>query len=460
MFSPRAFSSRYILLSGGDFLVATIAAYLCLASLSHSGYPTGTDYHWWRIAFLVGLVFVVPLYFSDSYSLAHKDYTRPVAAILASGLSLSVILIIVMLFSGSFFASRNLCLLTLIIITSCLIAWRLILNLFAKSHVARRVFILNNTQIGRTLAHEIEQHQHLGYRLLGFVSAEQHGRAVRDTSSSRDVSYFSSSLEAVINDSGPLTLVVDPADTLPLTPEQFLKMRAMGIEVNDCESFYELITGKLPVGELRHSWLVFAPGYLRERWRLATKRLIDIVASCTLLVLTLPVALIAAIAVKLDSPGAIFYHQDRVGIEGRVIRISKFRSMHVDAETRTGAVWAAQRDPRVTRVGRLIRLFRIDELPQLLNVIKGDMSLVGPRPERPEIVAKLTLAMPLYSHRHSMRPGLTGWAQVCYPYGATIEDAREKLCYDLYYVKNWSLLLDLQIMLQTIKVVIYGRGAR
>jgi len=179
-----------------------------------------------------------------------------------------------------------------------------------------------------------------------------------------------------------------------------------------------------------------------------------------LLVLTLPIALIAAIAVKLDSPGPIFYQQDRLGMGGQVFRIFKFRSMRVDAESSTGAAWATPRDPRVTHVGRLMRLLRIDELPQLFNVIRGDMSLVGPRPERPEIVARLVPTIPLYNHRHTMRPGITGWAQICYQYGATVEDAREKLCYDLYYIKNWSLFLDLQIMLQTMKVVLYGRGAR
>lgn len=237
-------------------------------------------------------------------------------------------------------------------------------------------------------------------------------------------------------------------------------MRAMGIGINDCESFYELITGKLPVSELRHTWLVFAPGFVRKRWSVAVKRLIDVVVGCALLLLTLPISLIAVIAIKLDSPGGAFYHQDRVGMGGLVFRIMKLRSMYIDAETKTGAIWAAKGDSRVTPVGRLIRRIRIDELPQLINVIKGDMSLVGPRPERPEIITKLAHTIPLYSHRHSMRPGLTGWAQVCYPYGATVEDTTEKLCYDLYYIKNWSLLLDLQIMLQTMKVVLYGRGAR
>jgi lipopolysaccharide/colanic/teichoic acid biosynthesis glycosyltransferase len=436
----------------------------------------------------VGLLFVVPLYFTDSYSLAHEDYGRPLVSILASGVCLSLILIVVMLRSDGIFARRTLYIASLTITTTCLIVWRLALGLFAKSHVARRVVILCNTQLGRILAREIEERRHLGYRLIGVVPTEQRSRAVGESSSpgqtnylpspfdaqlsgSRPLAlvvdsspgqtnYLPSPFDALLSGSRPLTLVVDASESRPLALEQLLKMRAMGIGVNDCESLYELVTGKLPVSELLYSWLAFAPGFVRKRWSVAAKRLIDIVVGCALVVLTLPIALIAAIAVKFESPGGIFYEQDRVGMGDLVVRIFKLRSMYVNAETKIGAVWAAQLDPRVTAVGRLIRLFRIDELPQLINVIKGEMSLVGPRPERPEIVAKLMLTIPLYSHRHSMRPGLTGWAQVCYPYGATVEDAREKLCYDLYYIKNWSLLLDLQIMLQTVKVVLYGRGAR
>ena len=460
MFAPKASSSRYVLMSGGDFLVATIAAYICFAIFSRFGYPISGEYHLLRIAPLVGLFFVVPLYFTDSYSLEREDYARPVVAILASGFSLSGILLIVMLRSEGIFASRRLYIISLTITTICLILWRLALDVFSKSHVARRVVILCNTQIGRILAREIEERRHLGYRLVSFVPTEQGPRAVGETHSPGETSYFPASFDTLLSEGGPLTLVVDASESLPLVLEQLLKMRAMGIGVNDCESFYELVTGKLPVSELLYSWLAFAPGFVRKRWSVAAKRLADIVVGCALLVLTLPIAVIAAIAVKVESPGGIFYQQDRVGMGGLVVRIFKLRSMYVDAETKTGAVWAAQRDPRVTAVGRLIRLLRIDELPQLINVIKGEMSLVGPRPERPEIVAKLMLTIPLYSHRHSMRPGLTGWAQVCYPYGATVEDAREKLCYDLYYIKNWSLLLDLQIMLQTVKVVLYGRGAR
>jgi sugar transferase (PEP-CTERM system associated) len=447
-----------MLMSGGDFLVVTIAAYIGFSIFAKSGYRAFVEHHLWGMAPLVGLFVAIIMYFSDSYALDRTAYRRSVLAVLASGAI--GILIVVMLVSEDLLTSRRLYVTSLASTTVCLILWRSALDMFAKHHVARRVIILSNTQIGEILAREIEDRHHLGFRLVDFVPAEQRSRAVGESHSSGHIDYLPSFIDSMIRDGRPLTIVVDAIDSLPLTPEQLLQMRARGIGIKDCESFYELTTGKLPVRELRQSWLVLAPGYVRERWRMAAKRLVDLAAACTLLVLTLPIALIAAIGLKLGSPGPIFYQQDRVGMGEVVFRIFKFRSMCVDAETRTGAVWAAQRDPRITRVGRLIRLLRIDELPQLFNVIKGEMSLVGPRPERPEIVARLVRTIPLYNHRHSMRPGLTGWAQVCYPYGATVEDAREKLCYDLYYIKNWSLMADLQIMSRTLKVVLYGRGAR
>jgi exopolysaccharide biosynthesis polyprenyl glycosylphosphotransferase len=433
---------------------------MCSTIFSRVGYPVVASYHLWRIAPLVGLLFIIALYFSDSYSLSNDDYRRAIVAIVASGASYLGVLIVVIHGNQGLFASRRLFVASAAITTVCLILWRLVLDFFVKSHVARRVVIFGNTRIGTILAREIEERRRLGYRLVVSEPVEQRSHAVGESPWSAQISYLPAFFDRLIKDSRPLTLVVDPAESLPLAPEELLKLRAMGIGINDCESFYELITGKLPVSELRHTWLVFAPGFVRKRWSVAAKRLIDIVVACILLVLTLPITLIAAIAVKLNSPGGIFYQQDRVGMGGKVFRILKLRSMYVDAEIRTGAIWAAQNDPRVTTVGRLMRRVRIDELPQLINIIKGEMTLVGPRPERQEIVTNLARTIPLYSHRHSMRPGLTGWAQVCYPYGATVEDATEKLCYDLYYIKNWSLLLDLQIMLQTMKVVLYGRGAR
>jgi exopolysaccharide biosynthesis polyprenyl glycosylphosphotransferase len=206
--------------------------------------------------------------------------------------------------------------------------------------------------------------------------------------------------------------------------------------------------------------LVFAPGFIRSPSRTLFKRLVDIIGAVMIGVLSLPISVIAAIAIKLESPGPVLYSQDRVGLRNRVFRVYKFRSMRDGAEESTGPVWAAQNDPRATHVGRILRRLRLDELPQLFNVLRGDMSLVGPRPERPELVRELAQALPLYDYRHCVRPGLTGWAQISSPYGASVEDSREKLSFDVYYVKNWSLAFDLQIMIETFKVMMLGRGAR
>jgi exopolysaccharide biosynthesis polyprenyl glycosylphosphotransferase len=266
-------------------------------------------------------------------------------------------------------------------------------------------------------------------------------------------------LENLIGRRGSGRLVIEDGQSLPGSTYDLMKLRVRGLRIQDCETFYEQITGKLPVGNLREQWLLFAPGFACQGWRLYLKRIIDVVAAAILTVLTLPIMIMTALCIKLESSGPIFYSQLRAGREGRTFRIRKFRSMYQDSEQRTGAVWARRNDPRVTRVGRVIRRLRVDELPQLLNILAGDMSLIGPRPERPEIISNLERAIPTYAYRHLIRPGLTGWAQVCYPYGSSLEDAKEKLCYDLYYIKNWSLGLDLQIMLQTVKVVLYGRGA-
>jgi exopolysaccharide biosynthesis polyprenyl glycosylphosphotransferase len=233
-----------------------------------------------------------------------------------------------------------------------------------------------------------------------------------------------------------------------------------GNEVIDLESFYERMTGKLPVALLRETWLVFAPGFVRSRLRAFLKRTIDIAGTIAIGLVFLPVALVAVLFIPLESRGPVLYSQQRVGLDGRPFLLYKFRSMRDGAEHETGPVWAAVDDARVTRLGRLIRRFRIDELPQLFNVLRGDMSLVGPRAERPEMVAELSRKLPLFDYRHSVRPGLTGWAQICWPYGASLDDARDKLCYDLYYIKNWSLVFDLQIIIQTPKVMLFGRGAR
>ncbi len=241
---------------------------------------------------------------------------------------------------------------------------------------------------------------------------------------------------------------------------QLLECKMYGLNIIDYCSFFELATGHLPVNALNTSWIIFSDGFRRDPVRLLAKRVFDMCVSLLLLALMAPLMIVTALAVKLESRGPIFYRQVRVGEYGRTFEIWKFRSMRTDAESDGVARWAQSNDNRVTRVGKFIRLTRIDELPQLFNVLLGDMSFVGPRPERPEFTSQLEKHIPYYSNRHAVRPGITGWAQIRYPYGASVDDARRKLQYDLYYVKNHTLFLDLVVLFQTAQVVLFGKGAR
>jgi exopolysaccharide biosynthesis polyprenyl glycosylphosphotransferase len=241
---------------------------------------------------------------------------------------------------------------------------------------------------------------------------------------------------------------------------KLLEMKLDGVSFDHLASVYEEYTGKIAVENLRPSWLVFSEGFRKSRLLKAGKRVSDLVASGIGLTLGAPIIALVALAVRLTSKGDVFYHQERVGLHGRVFMVHKFRSMRQNAEAGTGAVWASKSgDARVTSIGGFLRRTRLDELPQLWNVFVGEMSLVGPRPERPQFVSQLTEQIPFYGQRHIVRPGLTGWAQVRYSYGASVEDAMQKLQYDLFYIKNMSLALDLFIALSTVKTVILRRGA-
>jgi exopolysaccharide biosynthesis polyprenyl glycosylphosphotransferase len=232
-----------------------------------------------------------------------------------------------------------------------------------------------------------------------------------------------------------------------------------GVAFDHLASVYEEYTGKIAVENLRPSWFIFSDGFRKSAALVMVKRLVDVIAGGIGVVLSLPVMLLVALLIKLTSRGAVLYHQARVGQHGRIFTVHKFRSMVSDAEATTGAVWAQENDSRVTPIGGFLRRSRLDELPQLWNVLRGDMSLVGPRPERPEFVRNLTEKIPFYGQRHVVRPGLTGWAQIRYTYGASVEDAMEKLQYDLFYIKNLSLALDLFILVSTVKTVLQRRGA-
>src|SRR5574338_874858 len=256
------------------------------------------------------------------------------------------------------------------------------------------------------------------------------------------------------------TVAVCLEDRRAVLPVQtLLDMKAMGRDVVDGHYLYEEESGRLSIDHLKPSALIFSTGFRRRLISMVFKRMVDIVVSLAGLLVLIPLTLLLAVAIKLDSPGSVFYRQMRVGLRGRPYMIWKFRSMRQDAE-QSGARWASTQDPRISRVGRWIRKWRLDELPQLINVMKGEMSLVGPRPERPVFVQELRNTIPYYDLRHTVRPGITGWAQTRFRYGASKEDSHVKLQYDLFYVKNLSLTLDFRIVIHTVKVMLMGEGAR
>lgn len=239
-----------------------------------------------------------------------------------------------------------------------------------------------------------------------------------------------------------------------------LDCKIKGIRVSDLSTHFEKTLGQIHLGYVNAGWLIFGDGFDQGLLRTAVKRVFDIVAAAVLLFAAAPIMLVTALLIMLDSPGPALYRQQRVGLNGKPFDIVKFRSMRADAEKDGQPRWASAADDRITRVGRVLRMLRIDELPQLFNVLKGDMSIVGPRPERPFFVESLTREIPFYAVRHSVKPGVTGWAQVRYHYGSTVEDSQQKLQYDLYYVKNHTLFLDLLILFETVSVVLTGKGAR
>ena len=299
-----------------------------------------------------------------------------------------------------------------------------------------------------------------GLTPVAFVRACGDPHLVRSIEVNADASRDDCALENISRELGAHEIVIATDDRRGLPVQQLLQCKLSGINVVDYPSFCERETGRVNLEALQPSWFIFSDGFRFGPVSAFVKRCFDVIASVGMLAVVLPVLGLTMLAISLEEAGPILYRQERVGLRGRRFVLLKFRSMRIDAERDNRPQWAQHKDPRVTRVGAFIRKFRIDELPQLINVIGGDMSLVGPRPERPYFVERLARQIPFYDARHAVRPGITGWAQVNYPYGASVEEAREKLSYDLYYVKNRSLVLDLVILAQTVRVIIWPEGAR
>jgi sugar transferase (PEP-CTERM system associated) len=338
------------------------------------------------------------------------------------------------------------------------LTWRLAFNHLAHDpHLEERVLIVGTGRTARVLAKEIGRQQDFAYRLVGFLDEGDTVELVRH----HEVLGTAKDMRRIIAERSVDRIVVGLSDRRGHLPiEELLQAKLSGVRVEDATTTYERLTGKILIDDLKPSWLVFSDGFRASRVTRFVKRMLDLSLSMISFIVAAPLMALTAAAIRIDSPGPALYSQERVGENGRIFTVFKFRSMRIDAEASGAPIWARDKDDRVTRVGRLIRLTRLDELPQLWNVMRGDMSFVGPRPERPFFVEQLAREIPFYLQRHAVKPGLTGWAQVKYRYGSTVEDAMEKLRYDLYYIKHMSIFFDLTIVLDTVKVILFGKGAK
>ena len=412
---------------------------------------------------LVIIVCQTSLHYADMYDVRFIGDTRDLLIRLFQALgATSLVLAVVYFWYPDAMIGRGVFLLASILLVVTVIVWRLLWAWVSRRAAPReRLLLVGTNPAAVDLARELHQRrQELGVEIVGFVDTDP--ARVGTTVINPGVVGTVDDIMTLVPKMGVDRVVVSLSDARGKLPmERLLDMRLQsGVTFDHLASVYEEYTGKIALENLRPSWLIFSSGFKKTRVLLAAKRAFDIVASSVGMLLALPIMAVVALAVRFSSPGGVLYQQQRVGMNGRLFHVHKFRTMRQDAEAATGAVWSVANDPRVTSVGNFLRRSRLDEIPQLWNVLRGEMSFVGPRPERPEFVAQLTESIPFYGQRHVVKPGLTGWAQVRYTYGASVEDAIETRQYDLYYIKNLSLALDLAIVIDTVKIVILRRGAR
>jgi sugar transferase (PEP-CTERM system associated) len=405
---------------------------------------------------IVSMAVVLCMYYFDLYDSAVISNAREVLTRVIQVLgTVSIILALLYYVYPPLELGRGIFLIGFLLVSMLLLCWRrLFLVINSSPNLADRAVVLGDGPLAHLLLQELQSRPELGLRVVAHIHAKTNGASGVTDGDPADLAHCVASEEA----NRIIIAMDDRRGRLPV--EQLLSMKSHGVLIQDGAQLYEAATGKVPLESLRPGWLLFSDGFHVSRSLVFSGRVISCLVSAVGILLALPLFPLIALAIKMTSPGPVFYRQKRVGRDGRVFLCCKFRSMRVDAETHTGATWATDNDPRVTPVGRFLRASRLDEIPQLWMVLKGDMNIIGPRPERPEFVDRLAASIPFYHLRHTIRPGVTGWAQVRYKYGNSLEDAREKLKYDLYYIKNLSVGLDLLILFHSIKIVLLGRGAK
>jgi sugar transferase (PEP-CTERM system associated) len=401
------------------------------------------------------------LYYNELYDLKVTDTYLELGLRLTKAMGIaSIVLALIYYCVPSLLMGRGVFFITLAFLVVLVVSWRYTYNwILKKKMFTERVMILGRGRLCHEIIDEIAGRPDSGYQVSGVISMNSNS----SSASFRDVPFFSRNdglceLAESLHTKKIIVAMDERRGRLPT--KELLRCKMKGIKILEGASLYEELAGKIFVEKLNPSWFIFSHGFHKSRITRLIKRSTGLIVASIGLLLTLPLIGLIALAVKLDSKGPAIFKQDRSGMDGRIFKLCKFRSMIDNAEAASGPCWATDKDCRITRVGKILRKYRLDEIPQMWNVLKGDMSFVGPRPERPEFVKRLEEMIPYYSERHTIAPGITGWAQVSYRYGASVEDALEKLKYDLFYIKNMSLIMDLIIIFKTAKIVLLKSGAR
>jgi sugar transferase (PEP-CTERM system associated) len=449
---------KKVVLLLGDFIVIIVSFQLAFLIRIGVSVPAGS-----RLLALsiTAFMYLIALFIFDLYDIKYRVrsvayLSKYIYAVVTGTISIAMVYY---LFPQLKFG-RSIYLINLFLVSINVYLWRLLFDsLGSYSKRMINVVIIGSGQAGKTI-YEILKEKTSFFNIIGFLDDNPalHGKRI----DSKLVIGASSTISSLAEKKQIDAAVVAITHTKHLDLlKSIIDAKMRGVEIFDMPSLYEELTGKLPVIHMGYDWIARTTfkGVKRTIYMMHAKRLVDILLSIAGLLISFPMAILIYLAIKIDSRGSVLYRQRRVGNNEQMFDLIKFRSMALDAESK-GAVWAMANDPRVTRVGGFLRKTRMDEIPQMWNVLKGDMSFIGPRPERPEFVEELKRSIPYYSFRHYVKPGITGWAQINYQYGASKEDALEKLQYDLYYIKNQSPLLDVNILFRTISVVLLGKGAR
>jgi len=428
---------------------------------------TVSNSYWFDLMLVLRILLITAilqtcLYYNDLYDFDVASQIPEVIIRLLQSLGVASILL-----AGVYFlfplviVDQKIYILSILFIIFFIILWRIgYLYILNKGMFNHRIIILGSSTLAKDIYEKITRTIDCGYTVCAFIPDELDKDADKLPENlmvdQKDKTLCE--ISKTYNISKIIVAFKEKRGHFPT--QELIQCRTEGIDVISGSSFYEMLTGKVLVREIEPSWLIFSKGFQKSWFKATMKRMQDIILASILLTLISPLLIVVAILIKMDSKGPVFFSQDRVGIGKKEYMMHKFRSMVQDAEKLTGPVWAGDNDNRITRVGRVIRKYRIDELPQLWEVFRGSMSLVGPRPERKYFTDQLEKEIPFYTERFNVKPGITGWAQICYDYGATVEDAVEKLNYDLFYIKNMSFTLDMVILLRTVKTVLFGKGAR